>query len=116
MPRTNYSTSTVTIDSAKSLRHRIKILRNIVLILLAVILVRLFFIQIIEHDAWLAKADEEHTLLETIVAKRGEIYPSAVSALIHHSVVPLPPEGEGVIGVVAAPTLLPPWGKLPRSG
>lgn len=35
---------------------------------------RLFFIQIIEHDAWVAKADEEHTLLETIVAKRGEIY------------------------------------------
>lgn len=57
-----------------SLRHRIKILRNVVLALLAIILVRLFFIQIVEHDAWMAKADEEHTLLETIVAKRGEIY------------------------------------------
>ncbi len=42
--------------------------------LLAVIVVRLFFIQIIEHDKWLAKADEAHTLLETIAAKRGEIY------------------------------------------
>ena len=74
MPRTNYSASTAAVDSTKSLHHRIKILRNVVLILLAIILVRLFFIQIIEHDAWLAKADEEHTLLETIVAKRGEIY------------------------------------------
>lgn len=35
---------------------------------------RLFFIQIIEHDSWVAKADEQHTLLETITAKRGEIY------------------------------------------
>ena len=54
--------------------RRIKILKNIVLIALAIILVRLFFIQIIEHDTWVAKADEAHTLLETIVAKRGEIY------------------------------------------
>ena len=41
---------------------------------LAVIVVRLFFIQIVEHDAWVAKADDQHTLLETIVARRGEIY------------------------------------------
>ena len=54
--------------------RRIRILKNIVLIALAIILVRLFFIQIVEHDAWVAKADEAHTLLETIVAKRGEIY------------------------------------------
>ncbi len=53
---------------------RIKILRNIVLVALAIIAVRLFFIQIIEHDYWVAKADEEHTILETISAKRGEIY------------------------------------------
>lgn len=37
-------------------------------------MVRLFFIQIIEHDAWVAKANEQHTLLEDIVARRGEIY------------------------------------------
>ena len=42
--------------------------------MLAVIATRLFFIQIIEHDKWVAKAEEEHTLLETIVARRGEIY------------------------------------------
>lgn len=42
--------------------------------MLAIILVRLFFIQIVEHGHWVMKADEQHTLLETIVAKRGEIY------------------------------------------
>ena len=53
---------------------RIKILRNVALIVMAIIAVRLFFIQIIEHDGWVAKANEQHTLLETITAKRGEIY------------------------------------------
>ncbi len=53
---------------------RIKILKNVVLVALAIILVRLFFIQIIEHNAWIAKANEQHTLLEDIVARRGEIY------------------------------------------
>ena len=53
---------------------RIKILRSITFIALAIIVVRLFFIQIIEHDHWVAKANEQHTLLETIIAKRGEIY------------------------------------------
>ena len=53
---------------------RTKILKSVVFVALAIIAVRLFFIQIIEHDAWVAKADEAHTLLETIVAKRGEIY------------------------------------------
>ena len=45
-----------------------------VFIAFAIIAVRLFFIQIVEHGAWVAKADEQHTLLETIVARRGEIY------------------------------------------
>ena len=54
--------------------QRSKILKRIVLAAFAIIAVRLFFIQIIEHDAWVAKADEQHTMLETIVAKRGEIY------------------------------------------
>ncbi|MBR2543142.1 penicillin-binding protein 2 [Candidatus Saccharibacteria bacterium] len=53
---------------------RIKILKNVTLLLFAVILVRLFFIQIVEHDAYLAKADEQHTLEKTITARRGEIY------------------------------------------
>lgn len=53
---------------------RIKILRNLTIVALAIIAVRLFFIQIIEHDTWVAKANDQHTLLETITAKRGEIY------------------------------------------
>lgn len=53
---------------------RIKILKKVVLVAFAIIAVRLFFIQIVEHDAWVAKANEQHTLLETIVAERGEIY------------------------------------------
>lgn len=56
------------------LQNRIKILKYIVLAALGIITVRLFFIQIIEHDHWVAKAEEEHTILETISAKRGEIY------------------------------------------
>ena len=54
--------------------NRLKILKLIVFVTLAIILLRLFFIQIIEHGAWVAKADEQHTLLENITAKRGEIY------------------------------------------
>lgn len=72
MSRTNYQ-HLVTNSSASS-HHRIKILQKVVLVALGIIAVRLFFIQIIEHEAWIAKADEQHTLLETIVAKRGEIY------------------------------------------
>lgn len=53
---------------------RIQILKTVTLVALAIIAVRLFVIQIIEHDAWVAKANEQHTLLETITAKRGEIY------------------------------------------
>lgn len=53
---------------------RLKILKYVTLGAFAIIAVRLFFIQIIQHDFWVAKADEQHTLLETITAKRGEIY------------------------------------------
>ncbi len=53
---------------------RIKILRIITLSALGLITVRLFGIQIIEHDQWVAKANEQHTLLETITPRRGEIY------------------------------------------
>ena len=41
---------------------------------MAIIAMRLFVIQIFEHDTWVAKASEQHTMLETITAKRGEIY------------------------------------------
>lgn len=72
MPRNNIDYQ-ISIPKSSELR-RIKILKAVVIAALAIIIVRLFFIQIIEHDDWLAKADEEHTILETITAKRGEIY------------------------------------------
>ena len=72
MPRNNHQHHSE--NTAKTTHRRIKILKNVVLVALAIIAVRLFFIQIIEHDAWVAKANEQHTLLETITAKRGEIY------------------------------------------
>ncbi len=53
---------------------RIKILKIVTIVALAIITVRLFAIQIFEHDDWVAKANEQHTLLETITARRGEIY------------------------------------------
>ena len=61
-------------NNTNSNNHRLRLLKNIVLIAMLIIAVRLFFIQIIEHDSWVAKANEQHTLLETIAAKRGEIY------------------------------------------
>lgn len=60
--------------SQNNISVRFDILRNIVLAALAIIIVRLFFIQIVEHSNWVAKADEQHTILETITPKRGEIY------------------------------------------
>ena len=54
--------------------RRIRVLRNITLVAFAIIAVRLFFIQIVEHDMWVAKADKQHTMLETISANRGQIY------------------------------------------
>ena len=53
---------------------RIKFLRNVILAALGLIVVRLFFIQVVEHDIWVEKASAQQTLLETIVAKRGDIY------------------------------------------
>lgn len=72
MPRNNYQH--VVTNPTASTPRRIKILKNILWLALTIIIVRLFFIQIIEHKIWTAKADEQHTLLETIVAKRGEVY------------------------------------------
>ena len=53
---------------------RITILKAVTFTALTIITVRLFAIQIIEHDNWVAKANAQHTLLETITARRGEIY------------------------------------------
>lgn len=58
---------------------RTKIVKNGLLIIMAVIVVRLFFIQVIEKDEWMARADAQQTMQETLKAKRGEIYMMAGS-------------------------------------
>ncbi len=64
--------------------NRNKVLRLGLMLAISVIVVRLFFIQILEHDYWSEKAAAQQTLSNTIPAKRGEIYmmdggePSAV--------------------------------------
>ena len=53
---------------------RVRFLRMALVLAVAVILARLFQIQILEHESYVAKAAAEHTSLYDIVAKRGEIY------------------------------------------
>lgn len=49
-------------------------MRNALLLVMAVIVVRLFFIQIIQHDEWTRKAEAQQTKQNVLKAKRGEIY------------------------------------------
>lgn len=64
--------------------NRNKVLKMGLLLVMAVIVVRLFCIQILQHDEWVEKAAAQQTLQSVLVAKRGEIYmmdgdePSAV--------------------------------------
>jgi len=53
---------------------RVRFLKLVTLAAFLIIAARLFSIQIIEHDKWVEAADAQHTLLEKIIAKRGEIY------------------------------------------
>ena len=53
---------------------RLKFLKIGLYVVAGVILARLFVIQIIQKGEWVAKAEAQHTLENTIKAKRGEIY------------------------------------------
>lgn len=53
---------------------RNKFLRLALLAAMGVIVVRLFLIQIVQHDEWVEKAATQQTLSNTLPAKRGEIY------------------------------------------
>lgn len=53
---------------------RVRFLRLCLILAVAIILAKLFQIQILQHDFYAAKAEAEHTSLYDIVAKRGEIY------------------------------------------
>lgn len=56
------------------MNSRLKFLKIVLYAIVAVILVRLFQIQIIQKNDWVAKAEAQHTLENTIKAKRGQIY------------------------------------------
>lgn len=53
---------------------RVKFLRFCLILAMLVIVAKLFQIQILQHDDWVARADAEHTALYDIIADRGEIY------------------------------------------
>ena len=54
--------------------NRARFLRIVLLVMVGVIIFRLFFIQIIEHEKYVKLAEEQQMMQNTIVAKRGEIY------------------------------------------
>ena len=56
------------------MEKRTKALRIILVAAVALVLVRLFVIQIFEHDMWVKRAEQEHVVQYTIPAERGEIY------------------------------------------
>lgn len=51
-----------------------RVLKIGVFAMVAVIAIRLFVIQIIQHDEWVEAAELQQTMQNTILAKRGEIY------------------------------------------
>ena len=53
---------------------RTKFLRILLFVAAGLIVARLFFIQIVEHDKYVALAEEQQTMQYTILAERGEIY------------------------------------------
>ena len=53
---------------------RLKFLKTMLYVVAGVIVMRLFQIQILQKSQWVAKAEAQHTLENTIPAKRGEIY------------------------------------------
>jgi cell division protein FtsI/penicillin-binding protein 2 len=56
------------------LKLRSNILRVLLIAAMTLIVVKLFSIQVIHHDEYVAQAEAQHTMQNTIVAKRGEIY------------------------------------------
>ena len=54
--------------------NRIRTLKLGLVLVAGIIILRLFFVQIIQGPVWVAKAEAQHTMENTIKAKRGEIY------------------------------------------
>ena len=58
----------------KGLGARAKVLKVLVVFVFVAIIARLFDVQILKHDEYVAKAKEQHIAENTIPAERGEIY------------------------------------------
>ena len=56
------------------LKLRSNWLKVMLIVAMILIVAKLFSIQILEHDKYVAQAEAQHTMQNTIVAKRGEIY------------------------------------------
>ena len=56
------------------MNKRFGFLRILLVLITITIGTMLFFVQIIEHDEWAKKAEAQHSLENTLLAKRGNIY------------------------------------------
>lgn len=56
------------------MKNREKALKILLAVAVVVVLLQLFLIQIIQHNSWVKKAEDEHIVQSTIKARRGEIY------------------------------------------
>jgi len=54
--------------------NRLYYLIAIIFLIFGAMLVKLYYLQIIEHDKYLAKADQQHNTYSELKAKRGKIY------------------------------------------
>ena len=100
---------------------RSKALRIILVAAVALVLVRLFVIQIFEHDAWVKRAEQEHVVQYTVPAERGEIYMmdgdeptvvvmnEAVWMIIIDPMIADPEETEKLISGVAGDKVIADW-------
>ena len=58
----------------RKMNKRLKFLKIVLYVVAGVIVARLFQIQILQKEQWVAKAEAQHTFENTIKAKRGEVY------------------------------------------
>ncbi|MFZ2984508.1 MAG: hypothetical protein WA054_01775, partial [Candidatus Moraniibacteriota bacterium] len=55
-------------------RGRVEIIGIAIFFTGALLLIRLYFIQVVSHDKWVAIAENQHNAFQELIADRGEIY------------------------------------------
>lgn len=53
---------------------RVRVLALVIFFVGAAVMTRLFFLQVVSHDKWVALAEDQHNAFSELVADRGEIY------------------------------------------